>query len=45
VFEPARADSDGLINCLGGGLKMMGITDILAKENVLDVKGQPYSYW
>ena len=41
VFEPLRGDADGLIECLGEGLKMMGITDILSKDKVLDVEGQP----
>lgn len=41
VVEPVKADADGLIKCLGEGLKVMGITDILSSEKVLDVEGQP----
>ena len=41
VVEPVKADTDGLIKCLGEGLKVMGITDILSSEKVLDVEGQP----
>ena len=36
-----KADADGLIKCLGEGLKVMGITDILSSSKVLDVEGHP----
>jgi len=39
VVEPMKADADGLIKCLGEGLKEMGITDILNSKNVLGVEG------
>ena len=38
IVEPVKADADGLIKCLGEGLKEMGITDIL---NVVGVEGHP----
>ena len=41
VVEPVKADANSLIKCLEGGLKVMGITDILSSEKVLDIEGQP----
>ena len=37
--EPKRADADGLIECLGRALRLLGITNILNKASVLD--GRP----
>ena len=41
VVEPVKADADGLIKCLGEGLKEMEITGILNSKKVLEVEGQP----
>ena len=41
VVEPVKADANSLIKCLGEGLKVMGITDILSNKKVLDVESQP----
>ena len=34
--EPKKADADGLIECLGRALGLLGITNILNKASVLD---------
>lgn len=41
VLEPAKADANGLIECLGKSLKSMGIENLLVRENVLDVHELP----
>ena len=41
VVGPVKADTDGLIKCLGEGLKGMGTMDILNSKNVLGVEGHP----
>jgi len=41
IVEPVKADADGLIKCLGEGLKEMGITDVLNSKNVVGVEGHP----
>ena len=40
VFEPRKADSDGLIECLSNALHSMGIEDILDMQDVLGAKGK-----
>jgi len=41
MVEPVKTDADGLIICLGEGLKVMGITGILSSNKVRDVEGHP----
>ena len=38
IEVPKKADSDGLIECLGRALEKLGITNILDKESVLGVE-------
>ena len=40
MFEPRKADGDGLIECLGSALHSMGIEDILDMQDVLGAKGK-----
>ena len=40
MFEPRKADSDGLIECLSSALHSMGIEDILDMQDVLRAKGK-----
>ena len=39
LHEPKKADADGLIECLGRALRLLGITNILDKASVLN--GRP----
>ena len=41
IVEPAKADADGLIECLRNALTCMGVEDILARESVLGVRDHP----
>lgn len=41
VQAPSRADAAGLIECLGGALKKLGIDDLLDQAKVLGVEGKP----
>ena len=41
VQAPSRADATGLIECLGGVLKKLGIDDLLDQAKVLGVEGKP----
>ncbi len=41
VQEPKKADADGLIECLSKALEYMGIENILDRESVLGVQGNP----
>ena len=41
VQVPSRADTAGLIECLGSALKKLGIDDILDQAKVLGVEGKP----
>ena len=38
VLEPAKADGDGLVQCLGKALQSMGIEDLVDRASVLGVK-------
>ena len=38
---PTKADTKGLIKCLGNALKPLGVDNILNKANVLGVVGKP----
>ncbi len=38
---PSKANADGLIDCLGNGLKMLGIDNILDRTSVLGVQNKP----
>ena len=41
VLEPKKADSDGLLACLGTALKPLGIEDLFNRESVLGVRQHP----
>lgn len=41
VVEPTKCDAGGLVKCLGTALESMGISDVLNKQEVLGVEGQP----
>ena len=41
VLEPQKADTNGLIQCLGKALQSMGIEDILDRAKVVGVQGHP----
>ena len=41
LVEPRQADANGLVECLGKGLQVMGVSDILDSDQVLKVEGKP----
>ena len=41
VQAPSRADAAGLIECIGGALKKLGIDNLLDQAKVLGVEGKP----
>ena len=41
VLEPAKADADGLIECLSRALKSLGVEHLLERESVLSVRELP----
>ena len=41
LVEPRKADANGLVECLGKGLQVMGVSDISDSEQVLNVEGKP----
>ena len=41
VLEPAKADADGLIECLSRALKSLGVENLLERESVLSVRELP----
>ena len=41
MLEPAKADADGLIECLSRALKSLGVEHLLERESVLSVRELP----
>ena len=41
LVEPRKADANGLVEYLGKGLQVMGVSDILDREQILNVEGKP----
>jgi len=41
IIEPKKADANGLVECLGKGLQVMGVSDIFDSEKILEVEGKP----
>ena len=41
MLEPAKADADGLIECLSRALKSLGVENLLERESVLSVRELP----
>jgi len=41
INEPKKADANGLVECLGKGLQVMGMNDIFNSEEILEVEGKP----
>ena len=41
IIELKKADVNGLVECLGKGLQVMGVSDIFDSEKILEVEGKP----